>query len=86
MQCHFCGHPLTPELRFCPMCGTKIMTTRGAVQEIPPARTRSLPVRPVYRLIEQDVAASQKRRWWMGLLLSLLTLSLLALWLLWSSQ
>jgi hypothetical protein len=84
MHCHFCGHPLTAEMRSCPLCGTKIMTSRRTVQETPAARTMPPQVRPVYRLIEQDVAARQERRVWMVLLLSLLMLSLLALLLLWS--
>jgi hypothetical protein len=67
----------------CPFCGTKIMTTRGAVQETPAARTTAGPVKRVYRLLEADVAARPKRRRWLAWLLSLLTLSLLALCLLW---
>ena len=86
MQCHFCGHPLTAAMRFCPFCGTKIMTTRGPVQEIPAASTTAGHVRRVYRLLEPDVAARPKRRMWLAWLLAFLALSLLAFWLLWLLQ
>jgi hypothetical protein len=86
MQCLFCGHPLTAEMRMCPFCGTKIMTTRGPVQKTPAAKTTAGPVKRVYRLLEADVAARPKRRRWLAWLLALLTLSLLALWLLWLLQ
>jgi hypothetical protein len=76
MQCHSCGHPLTAELRSCPICGTKILVTRRAADAPPSAnRTPRAPPRAHHpRGQHRDVR--HKGCVWVALVLSLLTLSL----------
>jgi predicted amidophosphoribosyltransferase len=61
MRCSFCSQPLTSEMRFCPFCGTKILTTRNISPETPTERSQP----PTVEVIEHrpPPAAPRPKPW-----------------------